>query len=119
MADPLDTLRRAYHSPGGKLVLSLAEQLLSGHKRYEAEHWGKKSRGARLVEAAESEGPLVLVGALSRVSYITQKGLDEEWVEYEHDFSEPYPWLYHTPEGELVIVRGDSLYRMRDRGITG
>lgn len=85
---------------------------------YRALHWGKKGErpAERLTVASPRAGdPLERVGELQGVVYRTEKGLDAEPVDYDHDFARPFPLLLRTREGLYVIAGGR--YRVEARGI--
>ena len=86
---------------------------------YERFHWGQKGRrGAERAEIAHwrAGDALTLIGQMIGIVYRTEKGSDDEPVDYDHDFSKPYPKLYrHEASGRLVIAGGK--YRVEERGI--
>ncbi len=116
----LDVLWAALKSPGGKRVLvQVAQQVIAGREKHEDLHWGREGQGATIIDVPDGD-PIVALGALASVSYITQKGAgDRSPTEYVHTFHTPLPWLYVNGDGELLIVRGRSRYRVNTHGIIG
>jgi len=89
-----------------------------GRLGYRALHWGRAGErpDERLSAASPEKGEaLALVGELQGVVYRTQKGLDGDLVDYDHDFGRPYPRLLRNAAGRYVIVGGR--YRVEARGI--
>jgi hypothetical protein len=129
----LDSIARVLASPGGRAILKalaspggakllgdLAEQIVEGRSTYRREHWGREPpNGARAIELPPYQPPIVLLGALGKVGYATQKGPESEPTFYTHTFNVPVPMLYHDRSGELVIVRHRSKYKVRTGGIVG
>lgn len=84
---------------------------------YEAFHWGRKPKSARMVELPTQPRALTELGRVEAITYSTRKG--KEFAHWEHAFGEEggeKPVLAVDPETEqLHIVGGD--YRVEDRGI--
>jgi hypothetical protein len=115
----LDTIWAALRSPGGKAVLlRVAQQILEGKRDYQRMHWGRQGQGATTIDVSAAR-PFVQLGALTRVGYVTLKGVDREPTEYVHTFRVALPLLYVTSDGELSIVRGRSKYKITSHGIVG
>jgi hypothetical protein len=91
---------------------------LNAQGRYRLTHWGKAGpvvvRG--LVCPDPRAEPLIELGRLVSLVYLTEKGGDSGPTEYEHAFKAPLPVLaFHS--GGLVICGGR--YRVGVRGIHG
>lgn len=86
---------------------------------YERFHWGQRGRRGSeraLVAHWRAGDRLSLIGPMQGIVYRTEKGGDDEPVDYDHDFSRPLPKLYrHEASGRLVIAGGR--YRVEERGI--
>ena len=97
----------------------MAKKVSKGAAKYRALHWGERGKGkaSRMCAPDPSLGPLVQLGELREVGYLTTKGGDPPSTIYEHAFKRPYPHLCVNGEGGLVIVGGD--YHVEDRGIVG
>jgi len=108
----------------GRRTLTRAE-LEAAEKRarrdYRVTHWGlggeKATRSLECVDVCR-EGPLVELGQLVSVVYLTRKLGDRGPTEYEHDFSGSLPVLAYSGEGKRLVVAGGS-YRVTPRGIVG
>jgi hypothetical protein len=122
VSDLLGMIVRAAKHPAGQAILAkTAQQFLRGRSEGQRLHWGRSNEGedGAIIVDVGSEGPYVSLGALARVGYITQKGIDSEPTEYRHTFQAPLPWLYKNGAGDLVIVRGVSKYSIKTHGIIG
>ncbi len=88
---------------------------------YRSAHWGNQgNRGPVNSVVPDTSQGVIVLGALCQISYLTAKGRGRPVEQFEHDFSAPYPWLCFPPGGDgLVIVQGESRYRVTDRGIEG
>jgi hypothetical protein len=117
----LDVIIAALRTPGAqKILVSAAQQILDGQARYKELHWGRKGQGATTVQLPRDQEPLVQLGALTRIGYLTQKGpADFEPTEYVHTFSPALPWVYVNGDRDLLIVRGRSQYTVKRHGIIG
>jgi hypothetical protein len=86
---------------------------------YRDAHWGRPVQEARTLAVSEpgDNEKLIGLGPLLSVVYVTQKGDDDEPVEYEHTFKESNPPLlaYGSDDGKLYIVGGG--YYMTKHGI--
>lgn len=105
---------------------AVAETLQPAVRLYRETHGGQSPNArARFVEVPdESGGPLVELGSLTSVSYLTNKdrspGRSRRPDLFVHDFERPYPVLaFRTRSRELVIVRASSGYTVREEGIEG
>jgi hypothetical protein len=89
----------------------------AGAEEYERLHWGDQGLGrARSAKAPDpSVGPIVKLGDLREVAYLTTKQGDPPGTIYEHEFKPPYPSLCVNGEGKLLIVGGG--YAVEARGI--
>lgn len=110
-----------------------ARQLAKLRDDYVHKHWGDAGDvdiGASTT--ARTDSGLVMLGHLHKIEYLTLKGREDEPAIYSHVFGggrdlEPgdrLPILCLGPDevgrrNALVIVRGDSLYTVTDRGIVG
>jgi hypothetical protein len=82
-------------------------------------HWG---RGPKDVHTAAVSEPsdnrkLIALGAVHTIVYVTRKGEDQDFVEYEHKFkpSDPPLLCYGSEDGRLYLVGG--VYYMHKHGI--
>lgn len=123
-----DLLKAALSTPGGeKALAAFALRLLNGADEYRELHWGREAeRGPMLatrIDVDDDSSPLVELGALHAVLYVTQKGGDPEPTGYVHQFERPTPLLcvegLHDAEPDLVIVRSRSKFRVNSHGIIG
>lgn len=90
--------------------------LLEGIEDYKAFHWGEQARSVIEIDRPRVQGPLVMVGPLTSVSYLAKKN-EKEVCEYVHDFDEPLPVLAFDRTGKLHILGGG--YSIQPRGIVG
>jgi len=105
------------------LFLNVGQAVVQGKKRSKELHWGRDDGKPELVAVPDfrpGDPPLVKLGDLVYVEYLTKKGIDGPTV-YFHDFGEDggkFPGLYSNGD-DLVIVRQKSRYRVRAHGIIG
>jgi len=92
---------------------------LNARTRYRVTHWGKEGpRAFRDLSCADpSARPLVELGELVSLVYLTEKGGEGGPAEYEHEFSRSRRPVLGFHEGGLVICGGG--YRVGVRGIHG
>lgn len=112
------------HIPGAQTALLAAARreargIRRGRAYYRELHWGEAGgQGVQQQRVADpSEGPPVLMGVLSSVSYLSDKRGDGPSV-YTHDFSRPLPGLAVSPRSGLLLVTGGG-YTVEERGIVG
>lgn len=124
-------LAQALSNPALRAALAnAAGELLRGQLEYKELHWGDEGRGPVALEVPGDARRLVVLGALSRVGYLTSKG--GERAEFVHVFGDldedgrhvgPRPILavgtYDGGRQELVILRGKSQYSVTRHGIEG
>lgn len=126
-----EILTAALATPQGREVLSeVGRALITGEVDYKRLHWGRDAHGASL-ERLEVGGHATELGALSHIGYVTEKGGDPAATDYLHEFGgarEVRPGLFHfraplptlaVRQGDLVILRGRSRYRVTSHGIEG
>jgi hypothetical protein len=86
---------------------------------FKESHWGKDATDVRHVRVAEPRDnkKLIGLGVVHSIVYVTQKGTDQEPVEYEHKFSHRDPPLlaYGSDDGKLFFVGGE--YYVTSHGI--
>lgn len=121
---------------GAGAARSVAAALEPAVRLYRQTHGGQDPRREEYVEVPDEEGgPLVELGRLTAVAYLTNKDRvskqsGSRWVEpkakrpdlYIHDFERPYPVLaFRTESRDIVIVRGAdrSRYTVGEEGIDG
>jgi len=126
-----NVLVQALSNPQLRAALaSAAGDLLRGQLDYKELHWGDDGSGPVALEVPGDAQRLVVLGALSRVGYITKKGGERsEFVHLFGDLDEegrhigPRPILavgtYDGGRQELVILRGKSQYTVTRHGIEG
>lgn len=126
-----DVLAQALANPQIRAALAgAAGELLRGQLEYQNLHWGEPGTGPVALEVPGDARRLVVLGALSRVGYITSKGGERsEFVHMFGDLDEegrhvgPRPILavgtYEGGRQELVILRGKSQYSVTRHGIEG
>jgi hypothetical protein len=92
---------------------------LNARARYRVTHWGKAGphEFRDLGCADPGARPLVELGELVSVVYLTEKGGDSGPTEYEHAFAARRRPVLAFHEGGLVICGGG--YRVGVRGIHG
>jgi len=92
---------------------------VNARTRYRVTHWGEAGPRAfrDLVCPDPGARPLVELGELVSVVYLTQKGGDNRPTEYEHAFNARRRPVLAWHEGGLVICGGG--YRVGVRGIHG
>ena len=124
-------LSQALNSPALRTALvGIAQELLAGQAEYRRLHWGTEGSGPMALEVPDQPKRLVVLGALSRVGYLTTKaGERAEFVHVFGDLDEdgrhvgPRPVLavgtYENGRQELVILRGKSQYSVTKHGIEG
>ena len=111
-------------------LVDAAGELVGGAAEYRRLHWGTEGRGPMRLDVPGEARRLVVLGALSRVGYITSKaGEQSEFVHLFGDLDEdgrhigPRPVLavgdYDGGRRELVILRGRSRYTVTQHGIEG
>lgn len=126
-----DVLAQALANPQIRAALAgAAGELLRGQLDYQSLHWGEPGAGPVALEVPGDAKRLVVLGALSRVGYVTSKGGERsEFVHMFGDLDEdgrhvgPRPILavgtYEGGRQELVILRGKSQYSVTRHGIEG
>ena len=124
-------LAQALANPALRSALAnAAGELLRGQLEYENLHWGDKGTGPIALEVPGDARRLVVLGALSRIGYLTTKaGERSEFVHMFGDLDQdgrhvgPRPILavgtYDGGRQELVILRGKSQYTVTRHGIEG
>jgi hypothetical protein len=106
-------------------IAHTARRLRDGRNGYKETHWGNPGRaglGSGVV-VDPSAGPLIVLGELAEIGYLTDKGDDGPGL-YVHEFDEERPPILcygkdSTGKMGLVIARGHSKYTITPRGIVG
>lgn len=88
-----------------------------GSAEYKDKHWGDEgNKGtAMLLYPNVHAEPLVELGELVRIEYLTRKG--RERAVYFHDFEGKKPRLVFNGDGKLLIAGGS--YQVKTEGIVG
>lgn len=88
-----------------------------GAREYTEKHWGDDGKGGvtSLLFPNVHAGPLVELGQLVRIEYLTKKG--KEKAVFFHDFEGTKPRLVFNADGKLLI--GGGSYIVKEEGIVG
>ena len=108
---------------------SEARAKAEGLKLQQKLHWnadrlqGARSlpQGAPILYGATLKRPLVVLGELHKIEYVTRKGGDRQDVIYSHTFDKGRTFLLVNGEGELVIAKRHKRdgYKVDGPGIIG
>jgi len=114
----------------GEAVRGVSRVLEPAVRLYQETHGGQSPRRVVYTEVPDAtHGPLVELGSLAAVAYLTNKDEPRKRSRvipdarpdlFIHDFERPYPTLaFRADSRELVIVRTASRYTIGREGIEG